>query len=788
MRSHTVCAAVLLCLMIFFMAGYSWGQPSSPEKSCPALESMLATCEQHRGDEPRGDFVIPRAWMVSPLDPRGHLEKLLAQGQVTGAAKVERPYVLYAEVIKKIFAAEEKGSTDAHECNLLTGKGIVAVNALPRLMSMYDLDGDGLIGSAGGADITLNAQGTRETGTFARNILVLPYLKALGYTTIHFQPITEIGVYGRKGNLGSPFAIRDPFTIDPNLADPLFPQSAAEQYRAFIEAAHAMGMKVVQEVIPRTLSIDSTILEKHPQYGYWVKAGTPRRMPEYYSPSYQYPTDGGKKTFRDRPSFEKWFYNDYKKKIYGGTYTLDDLIDVTKTDPEFASWFLASPDVVKREADGRLTGYYYARGAAGKEKGALDESLRAEVFPAFCDTPFEIQPFWQDVTYLRLYANNDGKLPMLNALSFVTAKFFKDVEPSVERRYRNEPVWKMITGYFGKFKAMGVDGFVLDMGHALPDDLKKDIRKVLPLVWEENLGASFADLARSPMIITGKAFSYCMPSYSDSSEMKKYEDSPRDALSFYREHTVKMCREVASSPRYKGRMFGFPENYNTKRIGQTPAARILARAPFLGDTAVRDFTCAPVDPVKARRIALMYYELFRVMAAREGSPFLFNAVFASEFVPSSTINVGLSTHIKEARQFYDYMTPEERKAHPDAPKLLLFCKPDRQGEEWTSARHFIGDIVALNKALEKMKSLLAKNQHLVVKEAPEPLLFLSLQSGDRSAEKAAVLVNLDLERDCRYTFSDTVKRYYYRKPAVSPEAGRDGAMVLPPGGVTILGY
>jgi hypothetical protein len=58
-------------------------------------------------------------------------------------------------------------------------------------------------------------------------------------------------------------------------------------------------------------------------------------------------------------------------------------------------------------------------------------------------------------------------LPLVTPLSFVTAKFFKDVEPEIERKYRNEPVWNMITVYFDKFKHMGVDGFVLDMGHAL---------------------------------------------------------------------------------------------------------------------------------------------------------------------------------------------------------------------------------------------------------------------------------------------------------------------------------
>jgi hypothetical protein len=98
-------------------------------------------------------------------------------------------------------------------------------------------------------------------------------------------------------------------------------------------------MKVVQEVIPRTVSIDSTVLEKHPDYGYWIKEGSNKRMPDYYNPKYQYETSTGKRAFADRAAFEEWFYNEYKSKIYGGNYKFKDLIDANKTDKEIMQFF-----------------------------------------------------------------------------------------------------------------------------------------------------------------------------------------------------------------------------------------------------------------------------------------------------------------------------------------------------------------------------------------------------------------------------------------------------------------
>ena len=96
----------------------------------------------------------------------------------------------------------------------------VVYNIFPRFFSAYDHDQDGIIGQEQN-DITINKSGIRETGTFLKTIALLPYLKSLGINTIHLLPITKIGIEGRKGDLGSPYAIKNPYEIDPLLADPV---------------------------------------------------------------------------------------------------------------------------------------------------------------------------------------------------------------------------------------------------------------------------------------------------------------------------------------------------------------------------------------------------------------------------------------------------------------------------------------------------------------------------------------------------------------------------------------
>lgn len=753
----------------------------------PGLAKLLFVLRSATPNKSDGPMFVPSTWMLDPTTARSGLEALLSRGELVRPVKIESFRALLATTVERLFALAAMRRPSG-KIDVRTGHGVISVNGLARLISCYDLDLDGRIGTDGGRDITLNSRGWRETGTLIRDILALPYFVALGYNTIHLQPITRIGVYGRKGDLGSPFAIRDPFSLDPTLSDPLVSLPPADQFRAFVDAAHAAGLKVILEVIPRTVSIDSDVLEKNPSYGYWVREGSPKRMPNYYSPSYDYSTSTGSRRFADRASFDQWFFKEYRDLINKGRYGLNDLIDVTRTDPEYSSWFLPPPDRVRRESTGRLVGEYYKKDARGHPiPGQLDAKLRSEVFPAFCDTPFEIQPFWQDVSYLRLYHDSAGSLPILGPLSFVTAKFFKNVEPVNEEKYRYKPVWEMITDSFARYRQMGVDGVVLDMGHALPTDLKRAIRRVIPNVWEENADADPEYLAKTPGVVTGGTFSYAIPSFGGPAMTREMEDHPDRTARFHIENVRKLFTEISLNDRYRGKMFGAPDNYNTKRIGQTVAARNLKSAPRRQDRDVLDFTRAPVDPVKARRITLLYHALFRLASAYEGSPFVFNPIFGTEFVPTSTINVGMATHIDEANAFSEYQPVERRAIRTNAPRLLLMSKPVRPGEEWVSDKNFVRDILNLERVVEQFAPVLsvATKLELVDGGCPE-VLVLVLRAVSRKTDRLAIVANLDPETERPVRLPRGWKRLALQLGTDTPLVTDQTTMRLSPGGLLVL--
>ena len=110
-------------------------------------------------------------------------------------------------------------------------------------------------------------------------------------------------------------------------------------------------------------------------------------------------------------------------------------------------------------------------------------------------------------------------------------------------------------------------------------------------------------------------------------------------------------------------------------------------------------------------MTLLYHTIFRILAEKQGSPFMVNTVFGTEWVATSTINVGLSTHMAESNRFQEYMTPEERRKNPHAPRLLLMSKPDRNSGEWTNPRHIVGEMLEVNAAVAAMKPILARTPH-----------------------------------------------------------------------------
>ena len=99
-------------------------------------------------------------------------------------------------------------------------------------------------------------------GTFQAVINDLPRLKELGVDIIYLMPIHESGIKNRKGTWGSPYAIKDYYSISKDLGN-------KEDFLSLIKATHQMGMKIIMDMVFNHTSPDSVTLEKHPEYYFY---------------------------------------------------------------------------------------------------------------------------------------------------------------------------------------------------------------------------------------------------------------------------------------------------------------------------------------------------------------------------------------------------------------------------------------------------------------------------------------------------------------------------------------
>jgi glycosidase len=101
-------------------------------------------------------------------------------------------------------------------------------------------------------------QFTRE-GTLRAAEAHLPRLAAMGVDIVWLMPIHPIGEVNRKGSLGSPYAVKDYRAINPDLGD-------EADLRAFVDRAHALGMKVILDWVANHSAWDNPLTAAHPDW------------------------------------------------------------------------------------------------------------------------------------------------------------------------------------------------------------------------------------------------------------------------------------------------------------------------------------------------------------------------------------------------------------------------------------------------------------------------------------------------------------------------------------------
>ena len=110
---------------------------------------------------------------------------------------------------------------------------------------------------------------TKE-GTFQALEGDLDRLRALGTDIVWLMPIHPIGKEGRKGTLGSPYAIRDFRGINPEYG-------TLGDFMHLVGEIHKRGMKCIIDVVYNHTSPDSILATGHPEFFLRDEAGNPTR-------------------------------------------------------------------------------------------------------------------------------------------------------------------------------------------------------------------------------------------------------------------------------------------------------------------------------------------------------------------------------------------------------------------------------------------------------------------------------------------------------------------------------
>ena len=102
-------------------------------------------------------------------------------------------------------------------------------------------------------------------GTFSQIDKDLKRIKELGTTIVYLMPIHEIGEKERKGTFGSPYAIKDYFSISKDLG-------TKEDFISLVNHIHQLGMKIILDMVFNHTSPDNVLLKDHEDY-YFHKNG-----------------------------------------------------------------------------------------------------------------------------------------------------------------------------------------------------------------------------------------------------------------------------------------------------------------------------------------------------------------------------------------------------------------------------------------------------------------------------------------------------------------------------------
>lgn len=105
----------------------------------------------------------------------------------------------------------------------------------------------------------INWRQMTNEGTAAAMEKELPRLKELGVDILWLMPVYPISELNRKGELGSYYASKDFYGVNPELG-------TKEDLKHFIDKAHEAGFKVILDWVPNHTGCDNAWVTEHPEY------------------------------------------------------------------------------------------------------------------------------------------------------------------------------------------------------------------------------------------------------------------------------------------------------------------------------------------------------------------------------------------------------------------------------------------------------------------------------------------------------------------------------------------
>lgn len=324
--------------------------------------------------------------------------------------------------------------------------------------------------------------GIITTGTFIKTMLVLPLLKQMGISIMYILPVTKYSDYKMKGDIGSPYATKNYFELDPNLHDSLLDglddNNLSDEFKAFVDACHMLNIKVITDFIPRVNARDSDLMKEHPDWFYWISCEDANKFAPPYIDSIA--------------DFQECKM-DNVEKLYENKVTMKHI-----------EKFCASPDELNYDLWARLV---KESDDTGKNLLELVENeMNITTAPAHSDWINDPQPIWSDITFLKMYKDFNPVIKKYLKVDQKPYVFFDTVKSSnFPCKEPNQGLWDMFVEVIRHYLTFfNIDGFRIDMAHAAPVELMdsivkhiKSIKKDVILMSEELFNDNHFEIAKA---------------------------------------------------------------------------------------------------------------------------------------------------------------------------------------------------------------------------------------------------------------------------------------------------